>query len=255
MTTPSNTAHFSWRELGVAYEAFSALCDPSDWQDILKSIAQSIALTEKSHVRILDIGAGLGNTSSAIRRFLYGTHGVTSAWHLIDPDPTAQVTQHMFMVPAGERLAVEYSPAMPVAGEYDVILFVHSTYYLSDLRATFEQCTRLLRRDGGIFIAVAMDTLSPFYFQSLGNLSSGVAEEVEEAMSSLGLTCDSCGIRSRFRYSSDLASDPLLLRLITQFVVGRLNCQQSDIEAVRTRLAGHETDFRDRLTVGRMKRC
>ena len=56
-------ASFVWKEIGLAYQAFSTLCDDADWADIISSVAFRIAENGPANLRILDVGAGLGATS------------------------------------------------------------------------------------------------------------------------------------------------------------------------------------------------
>src|SRR5882672_10947594 len=88
---------FSWQHIGRSYQAFSALCDAADWANILAGTAEAIALTSKSHVRVLDVGAGTGLSAECIRRHLYGSHGITSDWNLVDPDPIVRDLQPVLM--------------------------------------------------------------------------------------------------------------------------------------------------------------
>jgi len=242
---------FSWQVMGAPYQVFSALCDPGDWEKILAATAEAIALNSGPHLRVLDVGSGTGLSAERIRRHLLGTHGASSEWMLVEPDRVAQEMEHLLMPPGGDCLPVNYATHIPDDRVYDVVLLLHSSYYLADLDDRVRVWSRDVLSRGGIVVCVAMCSASPFYIDAVNNRTTGAAEAFERLCTSHGLVTESCALLSRFRWNGELLQDEKLRRQITRFVSGRDAITSSDIAAVTRALGDREIDFQDRLIVAR----
>lgn len=244
-------ARFSWPEIGDAYQTFSVLCDEGDWQAIITQIAVSAATNANTSRRILDYGAGLGSTASSIRRKMYGNHGVLSSWVLYEPDEIARKAHQMFLPTLSSSMIAESLPSLPVNSSFDVVLFIHTSYYIADFDLEIDRLfNTCLKSETNAIICVSMPEESPFFISELDNWYPWTAQEICESVEKLGLRCEVSQLRSRFRWLPSMADDATLSELVSTFVCGRKQVSLGEIELVRSRLIG-ETDFGDWLIVVR----
>lgn len=238
-----------WPKLRDAYQAFCTLSDEGDWQSIILQIAAIVASNAIAPRHILDYGAGLGSTAASIRRRLYGDHGLPSSWVLYDPDSFARSASLISMPELGKSMAIGIADVIPIEGKFDVVLFVHTSYYITDFDKELDRVFEsLLSTESGFVICVAMPRVSPFFIEGLNNMHRWTAESIVDMASNKGMKCDVIKMRSRFRWLSELTSDSLLSRLITSFVCGTPSISESEIDVVNNNLVG-EVDFGDWLIV------
>lgn len=243
-----NIASFSWKDLGDAYQAFSALSDEGDWQSLMMQIASVVASNAKRTRRILDYGAGLGSTAASIRRRIYGDHGLFSSWVLYEPDRWAREASAFIMPPLGATMDVAITECVPKT-KCDVALFVHTSYYVADfdreLKRVFDD---LLSGEEALAICVAMPHNSPFFIDGINNRHFWTSDVIVDSAKKIGLRCDVIPMRSRFRLLADVVEDEKLLRLVASFVCGRVAVSNEEVALVKRKLIG-EVDFGDWLVV------
>ncbi len=243
-----NIPGFSWRELGPAYQAFSALSDEGDWQALMAQLASIIASNAKRTRTILDYGAGLGTTAASIRRRMYGDHGVSSEWKLYEPDSWARRASAFVMPSLGDSMDVVTSDSVPNT-TCDVALFSHTAYYIENFVDVLEQLFRdVLVGEDARAICLVMPEESPFFIDELGNRHYWTAERILAESNVRGFKSDVVKMRSRFRLLKHVAGDQELLRLIGKFVVGHEDVGDDHLELVKRNLLG-EVDFGDWIVV------
>ena len=241
--------NFKWSEIGDAYQSFSTMSDEGDWQLIISQIATIIAKSASGSRNILDYGAGLGTTAASIRRQLYGVHGLLSSWSLYEPDSFARATHQVLMPQVGKYMPVNSLAAPPKSPCFDIVLFIHTSYYLSEFDKELEKIfNSLLSHNNGFVICVSMPKESPFFVPELNNHISWSAQEIIETASSIGLQSEIIKLRSRFRWLPTLGEDQLLSKSIASFVCGGRDVSDHEINLVENKLSG-EVDFGDWMIV------
>jgi len=236
-----------WSELGGPYQAFSTLSDEGDWQSIIRQIATVVAPNAEAPLKILDYGSGLGTTAASIRRCLYGDHGLLSSWTLYDPDEFARNASTFSMPEISARLSVSIVDEVPENREFDIVLFVHTSYYLDQFEDVLDRSFReLLAMRNGQVICVVMPKASPFFIKGLNNAHVWAAERIVSVAKKKGFKCDVIKLRSRFRWLSEISMDRMLSELITSFVCGRSSITEREVNLTREALVG-EVDFGDWL--------
>lgn len=240
---------FKWDEIGDAYQAFSAMSDEGDWQSIITQVATIIAKNATGPRSILDYGAGLGSTAASIRRQLYGTHGLLSSWFLYEPDSFARVAHPIMIPPVGKYMPVNSYPQLPKNTMVDIVLFIHTSYYISEFDKELEKSfASYLSENNGYALCISMPENSPFYIPELKNSIPWHAEEIIQAALAQGMKCETIKLRSRFRWLTMLEADSDLSRAIASFVCGGREVSPSEVKIVEKHLAG-EVDFGDWLIV------
>lgn len=194
MITRLETYDF-WTHSGGGYAALSMLSNPDDWAHIIDAIAGEISssLAAKSaFCRFLDVGTGLGETAFRLSQRLLATYRIRSRATLVEPSARARDCARLRWLPLSYQdgaSIVDTVEAVPDAERFDAILYIHSTYYVSDLRAQIRYLRSRLAR-GGIFVFLALPKESPF-FLGLGDLGhKNLADAVDELLVSEGFqTC------------------------------------------------------------------
>lgn len=240
--------NFKWSEIGNAYQSFSTMSDEGDWQSIISQLATIMAKSASGSRNILDFGAGLGTTAASIRRQLYGVHGLLSSWALYEPDSFARASHHILMPQVGKYMPVESLATPPKSKCFDIVLFIHTSYYLSEFGKELEKSFNTLSSDNGFVICVSMPEESPFFIPELNNHIWGSAQKIIEAASSLGLQSEIIKLRSRFRWLPTLGEDRLLSKSIASFVCGGREVSNQEINLIENKLSG-EVDFGDWMIV------
>lgn len=236
-----------WSELGDSYRAFSALSDEGDWQLVIQQIATIVASNAGSTVKIFDYGSGLGTTAASIRRRLYGDHGLLSSWILYDPDDFARKVSAFNMPQISDQLNVAIIDEIPKNDKFDIVLFVHTSYYMDEFDTVLDRIFRTLFSEiNSQVICVVMPKDSPFFIKGLNNMHVWTAEQIVTVARRKGFKCDVIKLRSRFRWLPEIRKDHILSHLVTSFVCGRSSVTDREVEIVRDALAG-EVDFGDYL--------
>lgn len=210
-----------WNEFLLPYLTFSAFTDENDWNDILKCISCNISKSKSNKLNILDYGAGIGTTSYSIRRHLYGTHGRISNWTLMDPDKIA-LNSHVINMPAlGDSMLVSSVNEIHDFGEFNCIIFVHSTYYINNLENIFLKILKS-KPDNCIAIFVVMSDSSPFFNKSINNYCIGTYEDIVKLLKKYEVSFSLIKMKSRFRLYSSIENDYEILKNLTSFFYGEI---------------------------------
>lgn len=194
MITRSETYDF-WTQSAGGYAALSMLSNPDDWAHIIDAIAGEISsslASKGAFCRFLDVGTGLGETAFRLSQRLLATYRIRSRATLVEPSAQARDCARLRWLPLSYQdgaSIVDSVEAVPDTERFDAILYIHSTYYVSDLRAQIRRLRSSLAR-GGIFVVLALPTESPF-FLGLGDLGhKNLAEAVDALLISEGFqTC------------------------------------------------------------------
>ena len=123
-----------WKRHSADYENFSTICSPADWEEFIKTISETIASLREDHdiQEILDVGAGTGETARRIRGVLNYDYAVPTSWTLLEPD-TLLHSHHKRLCSEGNGFSHVRDAVTSIdnlKGSFDLILAVHSTYYL-----------------------------------------------------------------------------------------------------------------------------
>lgn len=212
MITRSESYEF-WTDSAGGYAALSMLSNPDDWAHIIDAIAGEISssLTSKSaFCRFLDVGTGLGETAFRLSQRLLATYRIRSRATLVEPSAQARDSARLRWLPLSFQDGAsifDSVEAVPAAERFDAILYIHSTYYVSDLRAQIRRLRSRLSR-GGIFVFLVLPKESPF-FLGLGDLGhKNLAEAVEGLLISEGFRTSLTPLVSRLTVPEGLWDSP-----------------------------------------------
>jgi hypothetical protein len=241
-----------WSEVGKGYELLCRMSDDADWTSILHTIGTEIATLVQPTSRIakiLDLGAGTGIPASELSNFLLSRFDLKNMWTLVEPDEGARLCcRYSFPDIAGIPGSANVFATLeevPPSGDHDVALLMHSTYEISDLRATVELLRKTLRAGAPIF-CLALPQHSPFF--ALGGHTHGSAEEVEAVLSQSGYGTKSIKLVSRIHVLTEVLENPVAMKALKMFA----NCgHMADNEFVRLVRVhwGKNVDFGDHLVI------
>jgi hypothetical protein len=246
---------FSWSEFGLAYEAFSLLCSPSDWLKNLGKLSDdlvsNLTLLSNNIIHIMDIGAGTGTTSRDIRRLLLQRHNMFSHWYLFEPDKDAHERLIYNMPSWGEILRTTLiNNYLDCSIKYDVVLFCHSTYYIKHLEQIIQNIYEYKLNDNGLIIFFLMHENSPFFSKQLSNQSIGTTEDILNIAEKLNYSiCSNKEVQIKFIWSNDLLDNEDFLLSITKFVLGSKDVSFSDIQHTIQHLEAINNEFIDNILI------
>src|SRR5262245_12775726 len=76
-----------------------------------------------------------------------------------------------------------------------------------------------------------------------------IAADVTKLLSELGLRVETYSMQSRFRWRARAKENPVLVRYITEFVLGRQSVTPADVFTVMQHFSEVETDFCDQIII------
>lgn len=187
----------------------------SDQRALLSAwLAGRVAARAGGPTRVLSIGAGDGAVDAVVARVLTAS-GCPVRYQAVEPHPgSAQRWAAAMRAVPGVRARVQQATfegaALPDEGGFDVVLFVHSLYYVPDLAGALARAHALLAPGGELVVLHAPREGLNELVTLLAPPSSGhpqwFAEQVAAALTALGLPA----VRSRLSARLDLTegADP-----------------------------------------------
>ncbi|KQU47031.1 hypothetical protein ASG84_07770 [Rhodococcus sp. Leaf278] len=142
-----------------SHAAFERLSDQRDL--IAEHVTARLAGMGDGPISVLSVGCGDGSLDARLAASLVqGVPGRAVRYVGIDPWPgSAELfTAKMAALEATELDSHAYVASFddsPVDETFDVVMFVHSMYYVADLRATLRAALGLLRPGGELWVAIA----------------------------------------------------------------------------------------------------
>lgn len=238
-----------WALYRDSYNLLSAFTSTSDWQHSLEVFARTIAKHAhgRGDLQILDVGAGIGINSKAIQDRLAFDHGISSRWTLTEPNPTSRTTLlSVFSLKSEGYRLVNAVPDVPVGSKssFDFILFLHSTYYTTDLLdRILRYRSENLNAGGGILI-LAMERTSPFFLDTAELIPPHTAGDIVDFLKRCDLNYEMKRLPMHMRIPASLAEKDcqLLYKLMAN---GHLT--RSEFGAKIRRLFSKKADLQDRL--------
>lgn len=217
-----------WRSSGEAYAALCLFSNPDDWENILDAIAARILDSVRpgmESLRILDVGAGIGETSFRIGQRLLSKSSVMPEFALVEPSDFARSC-------AIARLGTNrclggtryYRRLRDIEQEplFDTVLYIHSTYYIPELSDHLKRAIDLTRRPCR-FVILAMPSTSP-YFLGLGRLGHmNVAEDIIDALERIGLATQVQELRMRLNIPRNFWSEQDCSKLFSSLYPAHYN--------------------------------
>jgi SAM-dependent methyltransferase len=236
------------------YALLSAISDPDDWADIINSIAAEIAVAGPSlscRRHVVDVGAGSGHTALRISQRLLNTHRIECELCLVEPDGEARHAIQLLFSEFPGIGGAQITDDLKWRGSstaIDAALFVHSSYYIEDLREIVASVGRKLAL-GGRLIFVAMSQESPF-FMGYGRMGhKNVAEDIHAVLLEAGYETRAVPLVSRVTIPPDLWNSPESIESwMGLFPEPRLDI---DWHAKLMEYITDGTDLSDRLIVGK----
>jgi len=242
-----------WASLGEAYRVFSAYCRYDDWHHILNILVDRIVqINARTSVCLLDVGCGLGRNTLSISEALFTRTGHRPVIDVVEPSSIARSTVRALMPPhsRGGFLRTEYIDLGELdEQEYDAILFIHSTYYITNLQEQIQSLAQRHLRPEGKLLFLVLPGASPFFLDS-GPLPN-TAEKVELILDELRLLRHSMSLPSRFLFgdgrfllTADTASS------LRQFMKCESMTDDEFCNVIADRAKHGAIDFGDRLIIG-----
>ena len=156
-----------WKEYGKAYIVFSQFCHYGDCQAIVHRIANEIDLISgRNCLSIIDIGTGYGLNILKVLEILFSK---TRKRHLLDVvEPSEEALLHLNDLLSREAVGGFLREAYHDISEikknlYDVIVIMHSSYYIEGFNKILIDIYKNNLRQGGKIIILALPDSSPFF--------------------------------------------------------------------------------------------
>lgn len=192
-----------WAQFDKSYRLFSQFCDSDDWHLILKVVAGAVvkyAGNPSCQISILDVGCGSGAATQTVCEQIYARTGCFPSLSVVEPSSMARgrlASNTLHNTDCGPlHHTVEHLDNLPTDLKVDVILFLHSTYYIDDLENNVKRLVNSHLRPGGAICALVLPERSPF-FLGLPCLTN-CSDAVERIFTSMNLATRSVTLRSRF---------------------------------------------------------
>ena len=190
-----------WTKFGQAYLVFSKFCDYEDWQSILKRIAEEIiAIQANRPLAVLDVGAGYGINTMYISNIVFNHSRIRSVIDIIEPSKQARETAINLLVREvnGGTLKDAFSNLAEIGKrKYDIILFLHSSYYIQDFHTWLKKIYVTNLRQGGKILILAIPDDSPFFIDPRSRLQF-TSSQLKFTLSQGGFDFTPHQLRSRF---------------------------------------------------------
>lgn len=156
-----------WKQLGQSFLVFSKFCDFDDWQNILKRLACEIVSVNQQHaLSILDVGAGLGINTECIANIIFSQNKIRNIIDIIEPSKSARDISRGLLVTEDKGGSIRniFPGLVNVKNQiYDVIMFIHSSYYINNFYLTLNSLLKYNLREGGKILILALPSESPFF--------------------------------------------------------------------------------------------
>ena len=141
---------------GVTYDAVVTRFPPYEamLEEIVAFVARSVPVeTAPRDTRVLDVACGIGNVSLRLEKEGYSVVGIDGVRHLVE---IAREKNR----PRGANLTFQHldiaRDAVPGAGNFDVLVSMHTLYWHPNPPGVLEACRRALHAKGhGLFLTYA----------------------------------------------------------------------------------------------------
>ena len=231
--------HDFWERHDIGYRLFGQFCNPTDWFNIIKTIAYHFGWADRKELsrNILDVGAGTGHNTEAILEHMTAANGCRCTATAVEPSRLANVriNEHLVSETAGGYLRQTYASYGGVgAAKYDGALFLHSTYYIPSCDQVVTDCIGRLR-PGGVLQVLSLSRSSPF-FKVRGSLQPFLAEDIAELSERSGWEYQVIPLPSHFHLRRSIMLNDSAVRHLERFI-----CDGStgDASGFKERLYAH----------------
>ena len=244
-----------WAKHDINYRVFSHFCDSEDWHNILKSIAAQFRWDDGLSRSVLDVGAGTGINTTALMEILYAQQNCRHFVSTLEPSAKARerIEHNIIYEKDGGFLRDIFATYSELNGrKFDAIVFLHSSYYVTDFEQQLTQLYRDNLYEGGVIVIVTLSRDSPFFLGYPPSVPN-TAESITQWIKAVGFKYDVKILPSHFRLPQGLAPDQKLFDHLFSFICDHTQIDASDFNA---RLATHlisgdrnGVDLKDRLIV------
>lgn len=193
-----------WALHDKGYRLFSQFCDPNDWYNILRGVADELqgnSLNHKSK-HLLDIGAGTGQNTQLLLELLFANGGPRDIITAVEPSELARgrIKNSLLLQADGGFLARILTDIDQIGPDrFDAIVLLHSSYYIPDFEKVLSRLYTRNLHDRGSLVVLALSAQSPFF---LGRAAcyKNVAEEIMAVAARNGWATKTFNYRSQFRF-------------------------------------------------------
>ena len=176
-----------WLQHDKSYRLFSQYCDTDDWHNILKAVAGAITevAKPKCQMSLLDVGCGTGIATETICERIFSNTKNFPQLTVVEPSQVARsrVAANLLYQSEGGVLRNVYASLneLPENARFDVIMFLHSTYYIRNFQATIKVLVERHLYPGGKIVMLVLPEESSFFLQltALQNCMSGVKHDLQ----------------------------------------------------------------------------
>lgn len=242
-----------WKEYGKAYTLFSQYCNYNDWQIILRRIANEITGTNSNRaLSVLDVGTGHGLNALNLLEILYSETGQKHLLDVVEPshEATFLLQSLLSTVSTGGFLRNIYHNISEIdEAAYDVMIFMHSSYYISEFQHVIK-CTYFNNlQKGGKIIILALPDTSPFFLGEKKLLLNNTSTRIKLMLNNLDLKFDSYVLHSRFMLSNAQGISSSGMDAFYHFMTREIIVKDKFVEILRKRTRKEPLDFGDELIV------
>lgn len=160
-----------WTQFDKPYRFFSQFCDSDDWHTILAAVAGAVTETAMPNVgmSILDVGCGTGVATETICEMIFSKTKNFPQVTVVEPSKIARdrVEANLLGHHEGGVLKASHKALCELESgvKFDSIMFLHSTYYVSDFTGTLKKLVRNHLYPGGTIVALVLSEDSSFFLQ------------------------------------------------------------------------------------------
>lgn len=242
-----------WKEYSKSFMIFSQYCSYTDWADILKRIANEIASSNKSNsLSIIDVGTGYGKNINEIMEILFTNNRIRNILDVVEPSNQIHSIIRSLITDFKDDgyLRNLFSNISNFEDKkYDVILFMHSSYYIHDFNnILFKLCSNNLHENGKILILSLPDT-SPFFLKksdlSLPNTSTSIKVFLER----ISIGYNSYPFSSKFFFNDKFLLSEKTCDHLYHFFTRKLIEKDEFVECIKKVCKNGVIDFNDELII------
>ena len=234
---------------------FSKFCDFNDWQSILNRIASEIIeVQDNKPLSILDVGAGLGINTECIANIVFTHRKIRNSIDIIEPSQHAREIARRLMVSEDKGgILRNFFPNLSDINtrKYDVVIFLHSTYYINDFYNWLQKIFRNNLREGGKVLVLAIPSDSPFFLDpklALPHTSS----QIKYYLSQKGFEFTPYSLTSKFYINTHFIFSEIEIDHLYHFMTSsksNIISREEFCERLKSKASSGVIDFQDELIV------
>jgi hypothetical protein len=241
-----------WDRFGHSYSIFSMYSDYDDWRNILDEICREINnLQFNRTVNLLDIGAGIGKNTNEIIEIMLSRYKKNILVDVVEPSVVARDYIKTILIEkrfGGFLNKVSSDISKLKKNKYDVILFMHSSYYITNFTMKLLYLYNNYLSKRGKILILSLPSNSIFFLKQKELKLPNTSDDIQSFLKSTGISFKLRKLNSKFATKIKHQNNSQTNHFYKFFTRKEISLKKFT-SLFKTNINGRIANFRDELII------